>query len=113
MQNKKLGYKFEKIAKDFLVEKWYKILKTNFTIKWWEIDLITYKDWIVSFVEVKWASKEIDFQDYITSWKIKSLKRTAEHWVYKNDNENIKEYKFDLILIENGKIVDFIEDFIN
>ena len=113
MQNKFLWYKFEKLAKDFLLEKWYKILKTNFTIRWWEIDLITFKDWVVSFVEVKWVSQEMDFQDYITKSKIKALKKTAQHWIYQNDTEDIKEYKFDLILIKNNKVIDFIENFIN
>jgi putative endonuclease len=113
MQNKKLGYKFEKLAKEFLEKQWYKILQTNFTIRWWEIDIIAFKDGIVSFVEVKWSSMDIDFQNYITSWKIKALKRAAEHWIYKNDSEKIKEYRFDLILIKDFKVIDFIEGFID
>jgi Holliday junction resolvase-like predicted endonuclease len=43
----------------------------------------------------------------------KALQRTVEHWIYKDDNEDIKEYRFDLLLIENGKVVDFIEGFSN
>ena len=112
MQNKKLGYKFEKLAKGFLEKQGYKILNTNFTIRWWEIDIIAIKNGIVSFVEVKGSSYDIDFQNYITSWKVKALKKTAETWIYQNDDDSIKEYRFDLILIENWKIVDFIEGFL-
>ena len=112
MQNKKLGYKFEKLAKEFLEKQGYKILNTNFTIRWWEIDIIAIKNGIVSFIEVKGSSSNIDFQNYITSWKIKALQKTAETWIYQNDDDNIKEYRFDLILIENWKIVDFIERFL-
>jgi len=112
MQRKKLWYKFEKLAEDFLLSKWYKILAKNFTIRWWEIDLIAIKNRVVSFVEVKWSSSNIDFQNYITKWKIKALQKTAEHWIYQNDNESIKEYRFDLILIENWKVVDFLEGFL-
>ena len=113
MQNKKLWYKFEKIAKEFLEKQNYNILKTNFTIRWWEIDIIAEKNGIVSFVEVKWVSSNTDFQNYITASKIKALQKTAEHWIYQNDNDNVKEYRFDLILIENWKIIDFIEGFLN
>lgn len=113
MQNKKLGYEFEKLAKKFLEDRKYKILETNFTIRWWEIDLIVFKDGILSFVEVKGSSKYIDFQNYITNSKIQALKRAANQWILKNDNENIKEYRFDLILIKDFKIVDFIKGFLD
>jgi putative endonuclease len=113
MQNKQKWYKFEQIAVKYLESLWYEILDKNFTIKWWEIDIIATKDKVVSFVEVKWASTDIDFQDYITKWKIKALQRTAQHWIYKNDKEDIQEYRFDLLLIKNWKIVDFIENFLD
>ena len=111
MQKKQLWYKYEDIARKFLEEKGFKILDTNFTIRWWEIDIIAQKGNIVSFVEVKWVSKTIDFQDYITNSKLKALERTANHWIYKNDDESIFEYRFDLILVENGKVIEFIEGF--
>ncbi len=113
MQNKKLGYEFEKIAEEFLIQKGYQILNKNFTIRWWEIDIIAKKNNIVSFVEVKWSSKNIDFQNYITKGKISALRKTAEHWIYRFDDDSIKEYRFDLILIENGKVIDFLEWFLN
>jgi len=113
INNKEKGYKFEKIAETYLISQWYKILDRNFTIIGWEIDLIAMKNGIVSFVEVKWSSSNIDFQNYITKWKITALQKAAEHWIYKNDDENIKEYRFDLILIENWKVVDFLEGFLD
>ena len=109
MYKKQRWYKYEKIAQDFLIQKGFSILDTNFTIRWWEIDIISQKDNIVSFVEVKWVSKYTDFQDYITASKLKALERTAKHWIYKNDDESILEYRFDLILVENDKVIDFIE----
>ena len=111
MHRKKLWYKYEKIAQNFLIQNWFTILDTNFTIRWWEIDIIAQKNDIVSFVEVKWVSKYTDFQDYISSSKLKALEKTANHWIFKNDNENISEYRFDLILVENDKVIDFIEWF--
>lgn len=113
MHRKELWYKFEKLAEEFLISKWYNILNRNFTIRWWEIDLVSFKNGILSFVEVKWVSEYTDFQNYITQSKIKSLRRTAEHWIYNNDNDSIKEYRFDLILIEKWKIIDFIQWFLD
>lgn len=113
MQNKKLWYAYEKLARNFLENKWFKILNMNFTIRWWEIDIIAKKGNIVSFIEVKWVSKYTDFQDYITSWKLKALKKTAQHWIYNYDNKNIFEYRFDLILIQDNKVIDFIKWFIS
>lgn len=111
MDNKKLWYKFERIAIDFLEDKWFKIINKNFTIRGGEIDIIAIKDNIVSFVEVKGSSKSMDFHNYITKKKIEALKRTAETRIHKNDNDNIWEYKFDLILINSYKVVEFIENF--
>ncbi len=114
MDKKTLWYKFENIAKEFLEKKWYEILDTNWTIRGWEIDIIVQKDGVVCFVEVKWTSfHNTDFQDYITKWKQKALQKTAQTWIYRNDNGFIKEYRFDLILIEKWKIIDFIEWFLD
>jgi len=113
MQHKKLWYKFEKLARDFLENQGFQILSINFTIRWWEIDIIAKKWDVISFVEVKGSSFWNDFQDYITQSKIKALKRTAEHWIYNFDDESIKEYRFDLILIEKDKVVDFIQWFLD
>ena len=111
MNKKQLGYKYEKIARNFLIQNWFTILDTNFTIRWGEIDIIAKKNNIVSFIEVKWVSGYTDFQDYITVSKLKALEKTANHWMYEYDDESILEYRFDLIFIENDKIVDFIEWF--
>ena len=53
MNTKILGIEGEAKAKQFLIEKKYKVLETNYTTKIGEIDIIAkYKDMIV-FVEVK------------------------------------------------------------
>ncbi len=111
MQNKKNWYKYEQIARTFLKKKWFNLLNINFTIRWWEIDIIAKKNNIVSFIEVKWVSESTDFQDYITPKKLKALEKTAQYWIYKYDDESILEYKFDLILIQGDEIIDFIEWF--
>jgi len=112
MKKKELWYKYEDIAKNFLIKKWFQILDTNFTIRWWEIDIIAKKWNIVSFVEVKWVSKYTDFQDYINFYKMKALQKTANYRINQNDTEGILEYRFDLIFVQDMEIVDFIEWFI-
>jgi len=109
LNNKTKWYFFENKVSNFLINKWFKILDKNFTIKWGEIDIIAEKNWIVHFVEVKWTTKNIDFQDYITKWKIKALEKTAKTWIMKN--KSFDWYQFDLVLINNNKI-ELIENFL-
>ena len=109
LTNKQKGYFFENKVSDFLKQKWFSILDKNFTIRWWEIDLIAEKDWIVHFIEVKWTTKHLNFQDYITHSKIKALKRAAESWMFKN--KEFEGYQFDLVLVSWDNI-EFIENFL-
>ena len=51
----------EKIACDFLIKKGYKIIETNFSTKYGEVDMIVSKDGELFFVEVKTRS----IKDYI------------------------------------------------
>ena len=109
LTNKQKWYLFEKRVEDFLKSKWYSIITKNFTIRWWEVDLIAEKNGIIHFIEVKWTTKNFDFQDYITKWKIKALERTAKMWIAKN--KKYDWYQFDLVLV-NGESIELIENFL-
>ena len=112
MENTKQKWKkFEDIVQDYIQKKWYKIITTNFYIKWWEIDIIAIHNWIICFVEVKWSIEKIDFQDYITPTKISHLKKAAKTWIYRNPGFDWKWYRFDLALVIWNK-VDYIENFL-
>ena len=111
MNRRKQWYIYEQLVVEYLLSKWYIILDQNYTIRGGEIDVIVRKDNIICFVEVKWASFDIDFQDYITEKKKKALIRTAEDWKRKNEEDTIQEYRFDLALVVKED-VDYIENFL-
>ncbi len=74
----------EDAAANFLLKKGYKIIERNFRKGYGEIDIIALKNGILIFVEVKTRSTDsfgTPFES-ITSWKLKSLVKTA--LFYKN-----------------------------
>lgn len=51
--NKAIGTYGESIARDFLVNNGYRILDMNFRNKFGEIDIISFKDDLIVFCEIK------------------------------------------------------------
>ena len=40
MDKKQIWYKNEELVKQYYINNWYKLIKWNYTIQWWEIDLL-------------------------------------------------------------------------
>jgi putative endonuclease len=94
-----IGEKGEKLAVEFLVNKGYKILATNWRYKHKEIDIISRKDDFLVVVEVKTRSSNYfeNPQDSINRKKQKFIIEAANAYIYKN---NIHfETRFDIIAI--------------
>ena len=70
----------EELARQYVIKQWYHIIETNFTIRWWEIDIIAKKDATWRFIEVKYRKSSTfwDARDALTSKKIHTLKRTID-----------------------------------
>ena len=109
MYRKQKWYFNEQLVRKYFENKWFKFLDSNFTVRWWEIDLIFEKNGIVHFIEVKSSNVIKDFQDYITRSKIKALQKTAKTWIFRKNLD--LEYQFDLVIVKNWKI-DVIENFL-
>lgn len=91
MNKRKRGYRFENIAKDYLLNKGFNFIESNFTIQGGEIDLIMQKDDYIVFIEVKSLRDNSDFSVYelITKRKKRSLTKTIDAWLLKNNLINI------------------------
>ncbi len=79
----KLG---EDFAVTYLQEKGYKIIERNFRKRYGEIDIISTKDGILVFVEVK-TRKSSRFGtplESITPWKLRELIHTAQLYAMAN-----------------------------
>lgn len=92
---------WEVIAIKYLQKNLYTILDSNFKFwRFWEIDLIAKKDWIVVFIEVKYRNNTNFWipEESIIQNKLRKCKKTIEYYVVKNklDYEKIR---FDVITI--------------
>jgi len=94
-----LGKQGEALAVEFLQQKGYAILETNWTFQKAEIDIIAQKDSVLAIVEVKTRSS-IDFglpQDFVKPKKIQLLVKAVNEYVLANNLD--LEVRFDIIAI--------------
>ena len=108
-----LGKLGEELAVDFLQQKGYAILETNWTFQKAEIDIIAQKENVLAVVEVKTRSS-IEFglpQDFVKPKKIQLLVKAVNEYVISNELD--VEVRFDIIAIhKEGKNykIEHIED---
>ncbi|MCH2235748.1 MAG: YraN family protein [Crocinitomicaceae bacterium] len=108
-----LGIKGEKLAKEFLTNKGYDIIESNYRFKHLEIDLIAYdKDELV-IIEVKTRANDFmaDAHDTVSQQKQKHLVKAANAYI---EEKNLDvETRFDIVsvLIQGHECsVEHIED---
>ncbi len=106
------GKQGEEIAVNYLIKDGFEILDRNFTIKSAEIDIIAYKDSILSFIEVK-SRTGTDFgyaYEAVDIKKQNKIRMAAEVYINQTDL-NYKEISFDIIEIYFGaKNINHIKD---
>ena len=106
------GFYFEEVAKRYLVDNRFVILDINFLCKFGEIDIISIKDGVLIFVEVK-GRKNVDFgypREYVTPTKIKKIIATANYYLMTKNYENVS-CRFDVIeIISDTKEINHIEN---
>lgn len=119
MKRKELGASGEKIAKDFLKKKGYRIRETNFHCREGEIDIIAEKDDYLIFVEVRTKSS-YNFgtpEESVTHAKKERLVTLA--FTYLNSHQNLpSSWRIDIVAIEldkkgKAKRIELIENAIN
>lgn len=108
--SQKIGELGEEISCNYLEKHGFSILERNYTKKWGEIDIITQKDNILYFIEVKSKSvSSLDFvsgettqtgrpEDNMHPWKLKRLSRTIQTYLIHNRIGNTP-WQFDLIVV--------------
>lgn len=105
MNRKKVVGNFgEKLACEYLIKKGYKIVDRNIKTSYFEIDIIAEKNNLYIFVEVKTRTSNIygGADGAISSRKIKSIKRGAGRYIFKNKiDENM--VRFDFISVDINK----------
>lgn len=104
MYKRMIGTEGEQQAAAHLRKKKYKIIETNFSSRFGEIDIIAKEGNTLVFVEVK-KRKDISFGGgaaAVTYSKQKKIILTATAYMQKNDIQSA--VRFDVIEINNGNI---------
>lgn len=116
-----VGILGESIATKYLESKGFVTICRNYRKKYGEIDIITQKDGILHFVEVKSVSREIiDLpqkgnypkdvfwgehrpEDNIHSAKLKRIRRTIQAYLFEKFKENEPDWVFDAVTVKIDK----------
>ena len=100
MNTKILGVEGEKQAKEFLIEKGYQILKTNYTTKLGEIDIIAKINDVTVFVEVKdRQTKRFGLpREAVTPYKQRKIRLVATQYMQSHKLWD-KKVRFDCVEI--------------
>ena len=119
MKRRETGILGERLAKDFLKKRGYRILETNYRCPEGEIDIVAkHKDYLV-FIEVR-TKKSLEFgspEESITPSKMERLRAIAAH--YQQTHNNLPPlWRIDVVAVEldqKGKLsrIELIENAIS
>lgn len=113
----------EKVAQ-YLGNRGFKIIERNYTRKWGEIDIVTQKDEVLHFIEVKTItlkdniSRENSFrpEDNMHAWKARRLRRVLETYIMDREVDEDAEWQFDLacVYLKGNKVekIEILEDLV-
>ena len=99
-QHNKTGNIGEQLARQYLEEKGYAIVETNWRRGKLEVDIIAYKEGLIVFAEVKTRSRT-DYgnpEEFVTIDKQRAYVRLADKYVVEHNRE--EEVRFDIISVE-------------
>ena len=107
MSMRGIGFKYENLAKNFLLNKKMKYLESNYYSRYGEIDLIFKKGDILIFVEVKYRKNDVHglAEESVSEKKLNRIINTS--LIYIAENNWTGEYRYDLIAINGEEIVWF------
>ena len=111
MNKRKRWYEAEHIAKLYFINQGYKILHQNYTIRWWELDIVAEKENTRIFIEVKEVDQTDDLYNYISSKKIQTLYKTIQ--VFNYEYPTNKQLRIDLVFIKENNILHHYENISN
>ena len=104
-QRIKLGREGEKSVKLLLESKGYRILETNFRTRYGEIDIITAKEDVLVFVEVKTrtgSSCGIP-EEAVDLRKQEKIRKVALEYLSRSKGRHYRDLRFDVAAISAGK----------
>lgn len=113
INKKQIGYESENIVKKRYIDNGYNLLEKNYTIRWWEIDLLMKKWWELVVIEVKTVNDIDELYNYITPKKIWFLQKTLENYLRSVSEDRIESIRMDVVFVKNSQILEIYEDITN
>lgn len=106
------GRIYESLAVDFLKEKGYQILATNFHCKMGEADIIAKDNEYLVFVEVKYRANagSGDPAEAVGFAKQKKISRVCDYYLMTHTNSEVS-VRFDVIAVLGNNIKHFVNAF--
>ena len=114
-KTQKIGNKGESIARDYLIQKGYVIIDTNWSTRFGELDIIALQDEVYVFVEVKtrYSKNTESAFTSITPTKQEKMIKAVYHYIHEKDLEDII-WRIDAIGIalnrNESPTIDHVED---
>ena len=90
--NRSIGKIGEDTAVEYIENRGYQVIDRNYTSRWGEIDIISEKDGVLVFVEVKTkiGDKYGAPWESVTFFKYQKLKRSIQYYITSNKHSNRK-----------------------
>ena len=106
INKRKIGNKYEKIAKDYLIRNDYEIIESNFSCKIGEIDIIANNENYLCFIEVKYRDKDSLAKGFyaVNKEKQKKIYNVARFYMLKNNIKDDCACRFDVVSIDGEEI---------
>ena len=109
MNNISTGKKGEEIACNYLIKNGYKILDTNYSCRFGEIDIIARRGEYICFVEVKTRSANAVERPVtaVDGNKQRRILTTAQHYLMAHPSGLQPRFDIAEVITESGRVIEF------
>lgn len=106
MNKRQIGTKYEKVAREYLLNNNYQIITSNFSTKIGEIDIIAKNENYLCFIEVKYRDKDsLAMGLYaVDKKKQKTISNVAKIYMINNKISEDTACRFDVISIDGEEV---------
>ncbi len=104
--NRKIGGKYEEVAKDYLIKQGYQIVESNYFCKAGEIDLIAREKEYLVFIEVKYRKNQKTGTglEAVSIQKQKTISRCALFYIMEHQLNLEVPIRFDVVSIDKEQM---------
>ena len=105
---KKIGNQWESLVQQLYESHGYICKDKNFTIRWWEIDLVMENNLNIIFVESKVVNYIDNLHDYITTKKLSTLRHSIDTYLWKYPTKKI--VRIDIVFVKDQKVIEIFKN---